>query len=177
MIIDSISIDWLPILALLIAIVSAVMAWRANTTAKKTRKYEILTKRINEYGSEEMLLAISNIMSFFEEDEDNFAKIYVDRHREYRKSNLENRDPVFKELHHHRRIISTFYSVLAWAWDEKYIKMKTIKKFWAAGTLQIIPKVILPIEEGLFEDLNKNGTDKPEFFKFMRKLYNEASKE
>ncbi len=156
---------------------SAIWALRAVTVARETHKYEIVTKRIDEYGSEEMLFAISDIMEFYRRDKQNFAYRYVELHREYMDGTLQGEDfDDFKKLHHHRRVLGRFYEVLAWTYDEDYINIETINKFWTKDTLKIIPDVILPIEKGLYNDIHKDRRDYPYFFDLMQNLYDEASK-
>ncbi len=176
--------DWFMIIAVFVAIASAGWAQKANTTAEKTRKYEIFNKFAIDYGSEEMLLALTNVQEFYKNHKEKSACKYVNLHK--RKDTGELNDCELKEfnkLHNDRRNVRRFYQNLAWAWDEGYLKLHDITTFLTKKNLEFIPNFIIPVEKELYkylyedEDHPLEDKDYPLFFCIMLNLYDEVSKE
>ncbi len=168
--------DWFMIIAVFVAIASAGWAQKANTTAEKTRKYEIFNKLTIDYGSEEMLLALTNVHEFYKKYNETSASKYVDLNKRKDAGELNDTElKYFDKLHNNRRNVRRFYQNLAWAWDEGYVKLHDITSFLTMKNLEFIPNFILPVEKELYKYLYE-AEDYPLFFCIMLNLYEEARK-
>jgi hypothetical protein len=172
------------VIGLLVAILSAIYAGRgvkiardALRTAEKARMHQVLVDVLFEYRSAEMLLAIRTLWSFYNEHKENLGKAYnLIRHRE--ESEIAKLEPELRlprertTLHHQRRLVGKYYSLLAGLYELGVIPGETLYTYWNKKDLEIIPKIIIPMEEALAKDIKTIYEDKKHSALIrMEKLY------
>ncbi len=187
-------------LAIFVAFFGFHYASKSNVTAEKTQTHQILTNMINRYRSEVMLLAIRKLWKFYNDtknelwpDEDLNRKLsaietkrletklwqnydYFRKIDERKTENLTVEKQLAREkttLHHYRRLVGGFYELLAGLYKEKVIRDKKLFRYWNKETLAIIPKIILPIERLLFEDLHPGTNEVPQIYTLMEDLHDD----
>lgn len=175
------------IIGLLVAILSSIYAGRgvriardALRSAEKTRMHQVLLDVLFEYRSAEMLLAIRTLWSFYKEHKENLGEAYnLVRHREENEiSNLEPELKLQRErttLHHQRRLVGKYYSLLAGLYELDVIPRKTLYTYWNKKDLEIIPKIIIPMEKALAKDIKTISEDEEHTALIrMQKLYEDC---
>jgi len=164
-------------IALIVSALSLFIAGKAFRSAEKARMHQVLVNVMFQYGSVEMLQAIKTLWKFYEKHKENLGEVYITILRTD-ESEIEKLDPKQRlerertTLHHQRRLVENFYSLLAGFHKLKVIPKKTLYTYWNKDNLRIIPDIIIPIEKAMSKEL---GTD-PEhiIFERMQKLYDDC---
>ena len=174
------------IIGLLIAILSAIYARRgvriardAFSSAEKARMHQVLVDVLFEYRSAEMLLAIRTLWTFYNEHRENLGEAYnvIRRREESEISKLEPERRLQRErttLHHQRRLVGKFYSLLAGLYELQVIPAKTLYTYWSKGDLRILPLIILPIERALSKELKTASGEGHPALERMQRLYDDC---
>jgi hypothetical protein len=175
------------IIGLLISVLSAIYACRgvrisrdALRSSEKARIHQVLVDVLFEYRSAEMLLAIRTLWSFYNENKENLGEVYnIIRHREESESSkLEPELKLQREkttLHHQRRLVGKYYSLLAGLYELGVIPSETLYTYWNKKDLEIIPKIIIPMEKALAKDIKTiaEGEEHSALIR-MQRLYNDC---
>jgi hypothetical protein len=175
------------IIGLLISVLSAIYAGRgvrisreALRSAEKARIHQVLVDVLFEYRSAEMLIAIRTLWSFYNENKENLGEAYnIVRHRE--ESEISKLEPELKlqrektTLHHQRRLVGKYYSLLAGLYELGVIPCETLYTYWNKKDLEIIPKIIIPMEKALAKDIKtiSEGEEHSALTR-MQRLYNDC---
>lgn len=127
-----------------------------------------------EHRSAEMLDAVSTVWRFYHEHEDDLLAAYdaaseADMKVVAAAEPLQRIDVLKTTLHYKRRLVSSFYVILAELYTAGLYPRKRLFAAWSKGDLQIIPGVLLPIEGHLGR---RYGTGRPKHL--METLYNDA---
>ena len=83
-------------------------------------------------------------------DIQHLATLSGDEHLNYMRTTLD----------FHRRQVSQFYGFLTAVYDEGDIERKWIYKHWDRSTLEIIPKIIIPMEKAIEESIGISVSSK-----------------
>lgn len=130
---------------------------------KSREDYQNLHERISLYFGPEMHLAIKQLWSHYRENgEDKFVDKYIEimQNDNQRLAECEPKDQVeFQRstLHYQRRLVYSFWRGLAILMIHKLVPTKAVYNFWNQDDIEIIGKVLIPIEDKLAEYL---GTGK-----------------
>jgi len=165
---------WPIIIALMtvaVALVSSIFAARAWMTAQKALMLQLLLDVLKDYRSSEMMIAVESLWNFYKKH---------GKHRfteEYERLRNEERDWLQKmpkhdrakyaqgTLHYQRRLVSQFYQCLADIYVLRIVPEKLIYMQWSKSDLEIIPKIIIPLENILDPSLQRFA------FSHLRRLY------
>jgi len=173
-------------IGILIAILSAIyakigvrIARDALSSSEKARIHQVLVNVLFEYRSVEMLIAIRTLWDFYKKNRENLEEAYNNiRHsEEIEVSKLDPERRIERErttLHHQRRIVSKFYSLLAGLYELKVIAAKTLYTYWSKEDLRILPLIILPIEKALLKELKPAYSEGHPALERMQRLYDDC---
>lgn len=147
------------IISAIIAIVAADKARAANAIAESALRFQVLVPALTDYMSAEMYIAISNLWAFYQLD----PNTLVDRYNEQRNSddqvsqNLasgERVEFIKSTINFHRRRVGQFYGMLTAIYDDGDLQKEWLYKFWRKRELQILPRIIIPLEHALAQSIN-----------------------
>lgn len=151
------------ILSLLAAIGSALYtkhalarADLANSIANSSVKFQVLWPTLNDYMSTDMYVAIGHLWSFYREAPETLKERYkLRREDDLKTANTYQGDDysnfVKNTIDHHRRRVGQFYGLLKAIHDEGGDQRKWVYTYWRKRELEILPKIIIPLEEALGE--------------------------
>ena len=128
----------------------------ANQIAEASLRFQVLLPALFEYRSVEMLVAIRSLWDFAREHPNDIAEAYRSR-REQDLCDLaglkgdEHVNYLRATVDFHRRQVSQFYGFLTSVFDEGGSQRKWIYTHWGKSDLEIIPRVIVPMERALGE--------------------------
>ena len=164
------------IVALLVAALSAIYAGRQASTATGALMHQVLVDILFEYRSVEMLVAIRSLRRFYNDHKEHLEEAYngIRRTEEIEIAKLEPEQRIEREritLHHQRRFVEIFYSLLAGLYELQVITGKTLYTYWTKKDLEIIPLIILPIRRALSK---RFGTDPSEEDARLKRLYDDC---
>ncbi len=129
-----------------VAIGFSVEAW---IVSKRTLKHSIVESLYKEYGTTEMAESVLNLQTTFRESTQNKDRVdlteedqrkFLNDYKEQYKS-----DPK-KTLHWHRRRVSVFYQRMAFLCEKDRYLTRLCKSMWGMDDLDIVRKIIIPIE-------------------------------
>jgi hypothetical protein len=130
----------------------------ANKIAEASLRFQVLVSALTEYMSADMYIAISQLWSFYKIDPATLQERYK-RQRVtdvQNGSNLSGADYVeFTKgtIDYSRRKVGQFYGMLTSIYDEGGSQRKWIYTYWRKRELQIIPNIIIPLDEALSESI------------------------
>lgn len=161
--------------------ISALSARKANNIVKR-QEIETLRK---DYSSPQMLYAVRTLWDFY--NKHTTTKDFLEEYRsefDNQKGKINNAELNQKvtvtegSLDHQRRLVKIFYENLAFIYFEENIPKKYFNYFWKRDTLDIIKKILVPVEEYLPVILNQQiYPDKLSAEEFLPlKLYEEIYK-
>ncbi len=160
-------------------IIGIFVAYGRLKASEKVRIHQVLTPLILEYRSSEMLRALRELHNLREAHKDDIVEEYF-RIKEKDDRIIAALKPELKlemektTLHHHRRYVGGFWSLVAGLYYLKIIPAPMLHWYWSKTTLSILPNIIIPIEEALFETTKENRTDEtPPMYEILRKLHKE----
>lgn len=133
---------------------------RSAEAQEKTIIYQTITSLFQEYGSTQMLYAVRTLWDFYrKEGKKNFAKKY----KEIRSIEIQEISSLDKEkrieaeqgtLDNQRRLVKNFYDRLAGLYTEGILPKRLLYLYWGESDLQIIPKILIPMENILRKALD-----------------------
>lgn len=159
------------ILAFLAAAGSAHYAKRAldraataNKIAESSVRFQVLWPTLKDYMSTEMYVAVGHLWAFYGQDPTNLKARYA----EQRAADIEAARGLSGEayanfvkntLDHHRRRVGQFYGLLTAIHDEGGHQRKWLYTYWRRRELEILPKIIIPLEEALGDLIRVPASD------------------
>jgi hypothetical protein len=128
----------------------------ANRIAESSVKFQVLWPTLNDYMSTDMYVAIGHLWAFYSEKPDTLKARYKwQREADLKAANAfqgeEYSHFVKNTLDHHRRRVGQFYGLLKAIHDEGGDQRKWVYTYWRRRELEILPKIIIPLEEALGE--------------------------
>lgn len=163
----------------IITIICLTIAWTLFLVYVGQLARHILLEVHKEYNSPEMGYAIEYLWHFYNNHKDDLAKAYLENY-EAHKDQFEFASPSQAyqtlTLHHSRRQVSHFYQHLASLYRLRLLPKWMIKKELNQSDLDIIDKIIIPIEEGMLKN-NEFGksSDRQDSIDLLRFFYNEVT--
>lgn len=170
---------WIAIISVGIAGYGVKTAKEALRSGEKARIHQVLVDVLFEYRSAQMLLAIRTLWSFHDKNKKNlgeaYNKIRLKEEREISQLAPEHRlERERAMLHHQRRLVGQFYSMLAGLYELQIIPAKTLYTYWSKGDLRIIPQIIIPIGKTLSKELGTASDEAHVTIARMQKLYDDC---
>lgn len=134
-------------------------ATAANKISEASLRFQVLVPALTEYMSADMYIAISQLWSFYKINPSTLQERYKQqRVIDSEKANgLSGADYVeFSKgtVDYSRRKVGQFYGMLTSIYDEGGSQRKWIYTYWRKRELQIIPQIIIPLEEALSESIS-----------------------
>lgn len=158
------------ILAVIAAAASAVYAriatekaHKANEISEAALRFQVLVPALTDYMSADMYVAIGNLWSFYKLDPGTLGERFIkQRNADQQKIDAlaptEKMEFIKSTVDYHRRQVGQFYGLLTSIYDEGGHQRKWLYTYWRKRELQIIPKIIIPLEIALAQSI---GTDAP----------------
>ena len=141
----------------LIIAIFAVSTWLASRNNSRSR---ILVEFQRQYAEPEMGNAVAALWELCDHhlnkkgqvNEKKLVQAYENRRNE-KKEGI--------SLHNQRRMVSHFYGRLAAVWDNGWLPGKLIFSQWSTPDLEIIPKILVPLEKAIRKKKSVSITIKP----------------
>lgn len=157
------------------AILALIAALYAVYKTRQIFEYETLLKLLSDYRSKDMGNYVEKLWTVYRnecnEDESELVNFYI---RDFYSNAREKR-----EIHFERRMVSHYFQHMAILNKKRTLKTHIIKLMFQQNGLEIIPKIILPIEiNALPYCTNKKYTKRiPTNLKIMLEFYNKSGPE
>jgi len=172
--------DWIAIGASAISLISVGISFFVWKHAKKTVIYQAIDGILKEYKSSQMLVAVKRLWDLYKDTPDmkfvdEYFKIWNKENEEYNAQPIEKKQVYLEHsIHYQRRIVSIFYQNIAKMYKNKIIKKEEIYRLWSESDLQIIPKILMPINKRLDTKLQKSENDRSKNNEALQKLYDDS---
>jgi hypothetical protein len=106
-----------------------------------------------------MLLAVGTLWRLPRQHSDRFTDVCLESWRA-EQQRIVGRTPPTEQiaatvasLHHQRRTVSLFYNLLAGLYELRVFPRRVIYRYWTRTDLQIIPEILIPLEEAIAGEL------------------------
>lgn len=127
--------DVVAIIALLVSVFSFIVSLKLS---QRKSKYEILSDLLKEYRTYQFGMSLRKLWEFYnlecQQNEKILEKIFLEKYKQ--------NDPINND----RRVVSHYFQQIALYYHERIIPMKWIRKIWTPEVLEIIPKILYPME-------------------------------
>jgi len=150
--------DNISIISLVVSVVSFAISLTVSIfvffSNRKRENYLVLYDQMSQFASEEIFTATRRLWELYRGYKDNFVEKYIEiMLAEY---NQLNSLPLDKQLefqrntlHYQRKSLTQFWRNLAIILKNGLLPEKQVYGAWAKGTVEIITKILLPIENKL----------------------------
>ncbi len=150
--------DWVALISCIAAVTSCAIAFAVFVFTRITLRYQILAQLMRDYAAPQMGKDVKILWDTYRSCKGDWSAL-----------NIESEE----KLNTARRPVSHFYQRLAVlhehsSWLEKRYFQKLIFAVWSKGGLEIIPLIILPLEEGIYKT---RGEEVLYEFNVLRGLY------
>lgn len=145
------------VISVIVAIASALFVYAYWRIAKKTMIHQALLDVQKDYRSPQMLYAVRTLWQFYREyGKERLIEEYekIRKSEEQWISNLDKQKRIEAEqstLHYQRRLVSHFYQHLAALYVNGILSKDIVYSNWPEENLRIIPEILIPIEDKLYE--------------------------
>lgn len=134
-------------------------AAHANMISEAALRFQVLVPALADYMSADMYLAIAHLWSFYKADPTTLAERYKVQRNEDNAlarslTGAEYVDFMKGSIDYSRRRVGQFYGMLTSIHDEGGNQRKWVYTYWRKRELQIIPSIIIPLEEALSESID-----------------------
>lgn len=158
------------ILAVIAAIAAAIYAriatekaQKANELSEAALRFQVLVPALTDYMSADMYVAIGSLWSFYKVDPNTLGSRFIARRNSDQQvidglSPEKRMDFIKTTVDYHRRQVGQFYGLITSIYDEGGHQRKWVYTYWRKRDLQILPKIIIPLETELARAI---GTDIP----------------
>lgn len=149
--------DYLPLFT---SIAAFFLSLYAIIYSRRKDSYQALGDKTSIYFSPEMQLAISRLWNLYRENGkekfvEKYFEILVQESAQLNQCELSDQiEGQRSTLHYQRRFVTSFWRGLAILIQQKLILRKAVYRFWNQDDLEIIEKVLLPIEDELANRLD-----------------------
>ena len=157
-----------------VGIAGVMFAGLAWSLSGRALKFQMLAELMREYAQSEMGQSVERLWVFYVcvcfQKEDALMGQFAERLRDADK--LCSQDDVEAEedsVNKARRQVSHFYQRMAALHIGHALPDKVLYRIWNEKTLEIIPKIIIPLEKALIKSRGETPDEK--CFEFLTKLY------
>lgn len=149
-----------------------------NRTLRDANTQEVLSRIVMEYRTTEMLWAVKSVRDLARNHGDSFVDAYVEQYKKDRDRidllpEVEQLDAWRSTLHDRRRKVTHFYMLLAGMYESGLLEPQLLFTYWTPEDLDILPKLIVPIETGGLPKVLGSPQDSPSIRRLMR-LYEDS---
>ncbi len=142
-----------------VAILSLLGTFIIFNVTRYRENYQNLLERINFYSDPEMMLAVQKLWALYRDYKENFPEKYIEimiseNKKIEKRPQSERLNLQVTTLHYQRRIVSQFWKGLSILMKNNLIPQKSVYDWWSQDDIEIIEKVIIPIENKLAEHYN-----------------------
>ena len=147
-------IDIFSIVGLVISVVSLTVSIIVFFITRRRQNYLTLYDQMSQFAREEVFIATRRLWELYRKHGDDFADKYIEimvaDNKKLNSLPLEKR-LVFQRntLHYQRKILTQFWRNLSIILKNGLLPEKQVYGAWAKNTVEIVTKVILPIEDKL----------------------------
>jgi hypothetical protein len=132
---------------------------------------------LHDYRSAEMMLAIVTLWRFRQEHGERFVEVYLETWRQdnewIAKQPAEQQVETMRStLHYRRRIVKEFYNVLAGLYELKVLPPEVVYTYWTPAELKIIPKILIPMETAVAQELRMEH-ELGDWFRRLHRLHDD----
>ena len=158
------------VLAVIVATAAAVYAriatekaHKANEISEAALRFQVLVPALTDYMSADMYVAIGNLWSFYKTDPSTLGGRFITQ-RNSDQQTIDSLPPekrmdfIKTTVDYHRRQVGQFYGLVTSIYNEGGHQQKWVYTYWRKRELQILPKIIIPLETALAQAI---GTDTP----------------
>jgi hypothetical protein len=152
-------------------------ATAANKISDASLRFQVLVPALTEYMSADMYIAIGKLWSFYKADPGTLQQRYMvqlaaDAQSASALSGAAYVDFTRTTVDYSRRKVGQFYGMLTSIYDEGGSQRKWIYTYWRKRELQILPDILIPLEEALAQSI---GTPASKFANDrLLRLYNDC---
>ena len=157
--------DWSKIILYIISTISLIVSIVLFIISNKRRNFQFLCEQNNLHASDEVFMGTRRLWELYRKDRNSFQELYIEIMQE--ELLVLNNLPKEKQLefqrntlHYQRKLVTQFWRNLALAMKFKLLPEKQAYCTWAKSTVEIIPKVLLPIEKRLAGQINVSDFEK-----------------
>lgn len=159
--------DWVAVAVASLALIVSIVAVRES---RRTQKFQILLDLQKEYRSPEFYNAVMSMWSYYEaggaseaERASTWVNRYMTAYDQHRALLLGSKESdrlsiIRDSLDNQRRLLSHFFSQMGVMYCSSTLPRHLLFEQWSAGTLSIVPRLLIPIENALRE---KFGSQNP----------------
>ena len=148
---------WLAIISSFIAVLSLIGTFIIFNITRHRENYQNLLERISFYFNPEMLMAIRQLWEHYRKYEesdflDKYIKIMIAENKKMNAMPASERI-MFQTgtLHYQRRLVSQFWRGLSILIKNNLVPKKAVFDWWAQDDVDIVSKILIPIENKLAE--------------------------
>ena len=164
---------------LLVAVLSVegIVAVRHLRHARLDSVHQVLVSIMQDFRSDDMLLAINSLWRFRAEHGDQFVQKYLEQWRSDNERIAalpegEQLAAMHATLHYRRRIVKEFYNLLAGLYELGVFPKEILYTYWSKAELKIIPEILIPLETAVGREL-RTETELGGWFRRLRRLYDD----
>lgn len=133
---------WISLALAIIAMLAWANSFRLLRETKKVNRFQTFVELYKEYSSEKMGLAVKDLWEFHDDECETDEEALITKYVEYYAEDKNNEN----SLHYKRRRVSMFYQFMANLRASDIITDELIHMGWLKRDLEIIPKILIPIE-------------------------------
>ena len=157
--------DRLKVVTILISLVSAFVAWLVWYISKRRMIHTFLMDVERRYNSLEIFCAVKTLWDFYRDNDKTklvevFAQVYDKDETTF--SNIAKEEKMLflqNTLNYQRRIVTHFYTNLAVLYRCKIFSGKLVYKKWTQDDLEIIPRILAPLDNWMRKKVYTFGRD------------------
>ena len=160
-----------------VGIAGVIFAGLAWSFSGRALKYRMLAELKRDYGDSEMGEAIEKLWDYQRNvgDEQQLEEDFIRRYKkmkknEGKKDKEDEEDEQTKAIHKYRRRVAQFYRCMAALHYGCVVPDKLLYRIWHEKTLEIIPKIVIPLETALI--LSRDGNPRDEVYEKEFELLN-----
>jgi len=155
-------ITWTDIVIVIISASAVFVALRSFWVSKKSLRHQTFAELQKEYRSPQIGLAISKLWSLYiyecNKNMDEMVRRYIEDWKDKRCSGG-TIDDLNNYLYLQRRIVTQFYHSLSNLYFNHVIPSDLVFEVWNSEALEIIPKILIPIENAIRGESGRKPLD------------------
>ncbi len=152
-----------------ITVINAFLVGLGVVVARRSLRHHALTELMRDYSQDPIGEGVDRLWRFWRACDSNVAKVI----EEFEASRLKRRDGKerlkYPHLNADRRHVSHFYQRMAGLYLMHVLPGRILYRHWSKETLEIIPKVIIPLEEVLIRNRGEEVGHKLDPLKILNK--------
>lgn len=149
--------DLLTTVSITISILSVFISINAMLNKRNALRDQVFRETIHRYREPLLQYAVQRLWKYYHDHGDDFVKKYQNKHRkEYEQllslPALNTEVRIENTLHYQRGLVKGFYQYVAALHREHILPERIFFSMWTENVLEIIPKILIPIEVELAKE-------------------------